>query len=237
VTGPDRSREHVRQQLRPTGDCIPVERFDGPLTDEDARHLAGCPRCQAELALWRSFAESTTEADEADAVRSIAERLRARDQAPVIPSAPQDKTRALGLRRWGALAASLLLAGAIGYIAWDREPSIGPARPGDQTYRTGRIDIVSPSGDLTSVPGELVWSAVDGAVRYDVAVLEVDRTVLWSTSSPAARVSLPAGIVAHILPGKTLLWSVTARNASGDALAASGMQQFRVTATPSPRDE
>jgi hypothetical protein len=41
-------------------------------------------------------------------------------------------------------------------------------------------------------------------------------------------VSLPATLVRQFVPGKTVLWDVTARDAAGTPLAASGVQRFHV---------
>ena len=66
------------------------------------------------------------------------------------------------------------------------------------------------------------------AVRYRVRLMEVDRQELWSTSTSALGVDLPAPVRASIAPGRTLLWDVTAYDAAGAAIAESGTQSFRV---------
>jgi len=55
--------------------------------------------------------------------------------------------------------------------------------------------------------------------------------VLWRTSSTSTRVVLPRELVAQLVPGKTVLWNVTARSATGAAIASSDTQRFRVSVT------
>ena len=124
-----------------------------------------------------------------------------------------------------AAAASLAI---VGYLAWDPEPRVGQPAPGEQVNRTATVDVVAPIGDVPKAPAELAWVAVDGAARYEVQVLEVDRTILWRTTSLSERVLLPASVVERIVPGKTLLWEVTAIGGSGTSIASSGTQRFRV---------
>jgi hypothetical protein len=125
------------------------------------------------------------------------------------------------------LAAAAVLA-MVGYLAWDPEPRVGPSPPGELIYRTVTVQVVGPTGDVLEAPAELSWVAVDGAVRYEVQVLEVDRTILWRTTSLSERVLLPGSVVERIVPGKTLLWEVTATDGSGTSIASSGTQRFRV---------
>jgi hypothetical protein len=82
---------------------------------------------------------------------------------------------------------------------------------------------------VTASPSALTWVAVPAAERYDIEVLQVDRTLLWRTSSPVPHVALPASVVAQLTPGKTVIWEVNAVNASGTVIAVSGTQRFRVT--------
>jgi hypothetical protein len=58
--------------------------------------------------------------------------------------------------------------------------------------------------------------------------MEVDRREVWSVSTTATGVDLPADVRALSVPSRTLLWDVTAYDASGAAIADSGRQTFRV---------
>ena len=82
-------------------------------------------------------------------------------------------------------------------------------------------------GDVAAAPTQLEWAAVPGAVRYDVQILEVDRAVLWRGSTREPRVDVPAAVSAKFVPGKRILWEVTAHD-DATVLAESGTQAFRV---------
>jgi hypothetical protein len=68
---------------------------------------------------------------------------------------------------------------------------------------------------------------VPGAVTYDVALVEVDGTTLWTAKTRSSRVDLPRAVSAKLVPGKTVMWQVTARG-DGNVLADSGLVKFRV---------
>jgi hypothetical protein len=89
-------------------------------------------------------------------------------------------------------------------------------------------------GDVVTAPRSLEWIPFTGAATYDVELLEVDRASLWRGTASQPRTEIPSNVITQLVPGKTVLWQVTARNAAGDVLAASGPQQFRVAATARP---
>lgn len=226
----------LNPELQTGRDCLAIERLGEPLTDVEEAHLRSCSRCEAELSLWRSFNDSNPPADEGGAVQWIVSELRRRRTAD-SSAAPQTASRGwlatLGWRPVAALAVMVLAVG-IGYVVWDPAPAINAPAPGTQTYRESAVKTITPSGELSNPPSELTWQAVDGAVSYDVQILEIDRTLLWSTSSRSSRIELPRTVVRRIVPGKTLLWSVTATDGAGRPIAESGMQSFRVTVAKSP---
>lgn len=225
------AEETWRRELRETTDCVPIERFGEELTTQEREHVAHCARCEAEVALWEEFRDATPSPDEGAAVQWIAaEVARRRAGTPAAARQPWFNRRWFGVLRPQALAAAaavVLVALTIGQLA-DREPAI-VTPPSDQNeFRSARIETIAPTGDLPYAPTELSWVAVRGAERYDVEVLEVDRTVLWRASTREPRVQLAAGLTKQFVPGKTILWEVTARGRDGAALAQSGTQRFRV---------
>jgi hypothetical protein len=228
----------MKDDLQRTALCIPIERFDGEFTPAERQHLAECARCQTEHALWREFTDAVPAADEGASVQWIAAEVRRRRtdasaKGKVLAGRWSWPTTPL---RWAAVAASLILAAGVGYVAWDREPSV-PRTTEDAVYRSARVEAVQPLGDLDTPPRELTWVAVAGAVRYDVRVLEVDRSVLWSATAATPQVPLPPAVVARCVPGRTVLWEVDAVGQSGDTVARSGTQRFRVRVTaPTGRD-
>lgn len=224
------TRDDWRDALAATPDCIDVERIGEPLTDAQRAHVATCPRCEAELALFHSFLDDHASAEElAEGSRIAAELHRRLDGAANVTAfEPRRRTARYG---WAAAAAVVLAIGA-GFWMETREPSLSPADPAG-IYRTVRLDAIAPTGDLAAAPPELRWKGVAGATGYAVELLEVDRTLVWKSETDQDHIALPAAVVARCLPGKTLLWRVEARTQS-QVVASSGVQRFRV-AVPMPR--
>ena len=201
--------EVLRAALAPTGDCLTVEQIgryaDGALgADERSaadRHLRDCLTCQAELALLHAMTSSSA-------------------------------ARASASFPFRAVAAVLLVGVATGSFLMLRTrnaPDL-PSRvtTGDEVTRSLAVTVSGPVGDQTELPQRFEWGAVEGAVRYQVRLMEVDRRELWSTSTASLAVDLPPPIRPSIVPGRTLQWDVTAYDAAGAAIAESGTQSFKV---------
>ena len=65
-------RQEWQNQLAPQTDCIAIDRLGEELTAAEGEHVQTCPRCQAELALFRSFESEAVSAEEGEAARAIA---------------------------------------------------------------------------------------------------------------------------------------------------------------------
>jgi hypothetical protein len=229
----DAAAKTLRAAVDPTATCVPLERLEGPLTRDEQDHIATCPRCQTELSLLEQFDSSTPARDEGAAVPWIVSELRRRraGEAGESREARVGSGWLAGLR-WrplGLAAGVLVAAVVVGYIATDREPQLRDDTSTNVGYRTEQISVVAPVGDVAVAPSELTWLAVPAAERYDIEVLQVDRTRLWRASSPVPHLALPASVIAQLAPGKTVIWEVNAVNASGTVIAVSGTQRFRVT--------
>jgi hypothetical protein len=128
-----------------------------------------------------------------------------------------------------ASAAVLLVAAGSWYVLTTKPPGLpGSVTTGNEITRSLAIAVRGPVGDLLESPRRFEWLAVDRAVRYRVRLLEVDRHEIWSTSTSAAGVDLPSSVRTSIAPARTLIWDVTAYDASGAAIAESGPQSFRL---------
>jgi hypothetical protein len=236
-------KEILRAALEPGPACVAIEQLgrfaDGALGSDErhtaAAHIHGCLNCQAELALLWASTSSAIRADEADVVRDGVARLERR----ALEIAGLDRT-GFARRGWmpfgplrlvAALATVLLVVASAVYLIKPKAPVL-PASvdPGGEVTRSLSVPLRAPVGDQIEPPRRLEWVAVERAVRYRVRLMEVDRRELWSTSTTMPAVAIPLDVRARIVPSKTLLWDVTAYDASGEAIAESGPRSFRVVA-------
>jgi hypothetical protein len=105
---------------------------------------------------------------------------------------------------------------------------------GPTVFRSATVTLVAPEGDVAQAPEALRWEAVPGAASYAVTVTEVDRTEVWRAEVRAPEAPLPAAVRARVVPGKPVLWQVAAKDASGNVVATSGAQRFRVPLSKPP---
>jgi hypothetical protein len=227
-----RAGNELKEHLRSTPECISMSTLDGPLTDDQRRHFDRCARCQTELALLEEFRASAPSNDEGAAVHWIAAEVRRRRHAAGV-GAPRGPGILAALRwRPVGIAAAALLAVVVGFVAWDFEPRLRETPTKTEGYRSEQLKVLAPVGDVATPPDELTWVEVRGATRYDVVILEVDRTALWHTTSSVSRAKVPASVVSRFAVGKTVIWEVRALNQSGTEIASSGAQRFRVIKSP-----
>lgn len=206
-----------KEALEPSVECIDLARLGEELDATERAHLDTCVRCQTELALFREIGREETSAEEADAARWIAAELRQRNN--VVSLRP---------KTWKLLyAAAVLVLISAGWWVQRREPSLDvPLTTGE--YRSARLELVAPAGDLPQAPNELRWQPVPGASLYRVRILEVDATEVWSGDATEPHIALPPAAIAHFAPGKSLRWQVEAFRGQ-ESLAVSETQTVRVT--------
>jgi hypothetical protein len=148
-----------------------------------------------------------------------------------------------GRRRWSlrgwmgasalrpALTAAVVLLGVLSGYYLTRPAAPGfPTNigTGSDTTRSMAVALRAPVGDVTVVPERLQWEPVDGASRYRVRLAEVDRHEIWSAETSDTSIAIPDSVRAQVVPGKTLVWQVTAYNAAGAPIADSDPQRFRL---------
>lgn len=233
--------------LSPTEGCLTLEELerwsDRRLPDRAKAnaHIARCPRCQTELAMLKEFQSAATHPEEADAVswitadleRRFAEIRAARPSTPRLSRERSGSWHRLFGPRPAQVAlgfAALLALIAVGMqFQGAREPELSSnAVSGPLVMRSEELLGLSPTGDLKQVPVELRWQAFPEAARYLVTVMEVDRTELWRAESSESSASLPTALLARIVPGKRLLWQVTAMDSAGRTVATTQLQSFRL---------
>jgi len=216
-------------------DCLSLEVLENVelgSNDPNAQHVAGCPRCQTELAMLRSFEAAVPAEDEGAAAAWIAAKLQRAQQTPVA----QPKGQMLAWRSffkvpYMAAAAALLVAITLGVSMYERGSEPGPiiGSVGTGNFRSENIRLIGPAGTLSQVPELFQWEAVNGTANYTVEVMGVDNQVAWSGQT--TQNSMSAGTEVKTLaatPHKPLLWKVTARDASGKIIAQSSSQRFVV---------
>jgi hypothetical protein len=99
---------------------------------------------------------------------------------------------------------------------------------GPEVLRSSALTVISPVGDLHQAPGDVQWQPVVGAAKYQVRLLEVDRSPFWQAETMETRIALPTQIRARLVPGKTILCEVVALDATGAKIADSEIVRFRV---------
>jgi hypothetical protein len=242
-------RSLLRKALSPSHACAtPLELgglAEGSLSQPAAAHLrdhvAGCARCQTELALLKEFENAAPGPDEEGAVSWISARLERRFSEASGGRSPWRTHRgaALPRRSWFtalnvggfALAAATLAAAVTIGLREGRAPELAQLSPAAPTVlRSAGITALSPAGDLDAPPNDLRWEPRTDAASYSVQVMEVDHAKLWSAETRDASIALPPELRAKIVPGKPLLWEVVAKDAAGRAVAWSGKQRFRIRA-------
>lgn len=242
--------ELLKSTLARTPECLSAEQLES-LTSDRAQvsnhpHLSQCARCQAELALLKSFETATPLPNEGAAVAWIGAHLERQLDSikggtgssglqPVQPLRAQGSwfSMILGLpaMRWAipltALAALVVMSAVL--LRSPKEPQLqASAERQGAIYRSQEIELVSPLGDVEQVPRELRWQVFESAVAYQLALMEVDHSVLWSSETKTSSVEIPMPIRAKMLPGKPILWQVKALGQQGQILASSQVQQFVV---------
>ncbi len=252
--GDAKQRQQWKAALVTSEDCLTLEELgrwtDGSFSEEEksraSSHLAGCSRCQTELTLLQEFDRATPQPQDQTAVSWIVAELKRRSSelAPatedVSRSAPSSTRRGSGrrssaVRRISATALSLAAMVTAVVVGLSVRTSKEPALISDgvpTALRSEGVVALAPIGDLMQSPAELRWRPLSGAARYSVKLMEVDRSELWEASSEQTAVLLPAAVREKVVPGKTLLWQVTALDGAGKALANSRLERFRLTPPP-----
>jgi hypothetical protein len=232
----DQVRREWQQALQTGPACLALDRLGEPLSTEEQAHVVGCARCRTELEMFAAYEANEPIAGEGLSVAWIAQRAKRAvhdSAAPAMPAAPAAAPAVVapkatwGLPRWALAAASLAVVLGGATLLWSPAPSVAPIVPGD-IYRASRLEITSPTGDIPAAPAELRLTAVPGAVQYDVRLIEVDGTELWRASTPVTTVLVPQAVAALVLPAKTLIWQIVAKDAQQRVLAESGDVRFRV---------
>jgi len=224
-----------RDGVAETPECPPLELlFSGSRDRLVEAHVAGCPHCRTERALFEQVEQSADRTP----VEAISKRLSTVNWAEAgrtgIPAKPESLWQRILKPRFFAPAsfafASLLVLVAVVQVnrpaGTAQLPVLGEDAIASQQLRSQQLRGVAPLGQVASTPGQLKWEKVAGAVTYEVRLMEVDHTSIWESRVPEEHAVLPADTVRKILPGKRLLWEVKALGPSGSQIADSGTLVF-----------
>jgi hypothetical protein len=158
-------------------------------------------------------------------------RSRARVATQNLETQDSWLTRTFGIKgwRWALPATAVAVAVIVGVILLrpPKEPDL-QANAGGQPaiYRSQEIQVVSPVGDVPQIPRSLQWQPFSGAESYKVMVMEVDNSPLWSAETKEATIEIPPAVRVKMLPGKPILWQVSAMDERGQILGSSQIQRF-----------
>jgi hypothetical protein len=239
---------NLKRALSSTSSCPDVEQLgqyaDGTIDATSLRkvgsHVAACQHCKSELALLREFEEAAVRPEEERQVAWISAKLQDRSEEILASRSTQ---RAERLPWWKtlltlpalsraalALGAILIVVSGSIYLRRSSAPVLNTTLDsGRDVLRSNTVHLISPKGDLARKPSLLEWEAVPGAVRYQVRVIEVDRTELWKAETSAVGIQLPDEVRAKIQPLKSLRWQVTALDSSGKPIGSSSSESFRLS--------
>ncbi|HET8540647.1 MAG TPA: hypothetical protein VFL83_12330 [Anaeromyxobacter sp.] len=216
-----------------------------------AEFEAASPRPEEELpARWitarleADVARMTGAASEPARATAGTARATAEQEAAARPEQPRSPAMDRAARRWNMRAVlrpavvALAAAAAVVVVLNLRRPpapSLSPdAGAGATVFRSTSVTLVAPEGDVAQAPEALRWEPVPGAASYSVTLTEVDRTEVWRAEVRSPEAPLPPAVRARVVPGKPFLWQVTAKDASGDVVATSSAQRFRMPPSNPP---
>jgi hypothetical protein len=206
-------------------------------------HLAACPRCQADLAMLREFESAAALTDEGAAVAWISSHLERRlDQikSPLGISRryPPDaiagwfsRLFGSGSARWLIPVATVAVIAAVSVILLhtSKQPQLrADLVSGPTVYRSQAVEVIGPSGELSEAPKDLQWKPYPSAAQYKVSIMEVDRVALWSGTTNYTSLTIQNSTRIKMVPGKPVLWQVSALDSQGRVLAVSQVQRFSV---------
>ena len=128
---------------------------------------------------------------------------------------------------WAAAAVLVITIALPLVLNRQSEPSLTRLAPGN--LRSESMLPVSPVGDMPAAPEQLRWTGLPGAIRYEVRILEVDRTELWKAEIGQTSIPIPASVRSMMIPGKTLQWEVRAFANDGRPISSSAFPvAFRI---------
>jgi hypothetical protein len=241
------NRTTLKSALAAKPGCLSLQELERLAEDSSQGHphLTVCPRCQSELAMLKAFESSTPLPDEGAAVAWINSQLkrwldefknpgtehRDAQAGGASPTGWLARLFRTGNARWLVPVAAVLVAAvaSVVFLQPARQPDLrADAGSGPAVYRSQEVEIVALPGELPQAPKTLQWKRFAGAANYKVSVMEVDHEALWAAETNDISITIPVSTRGKLLPGKPVLWQVTALDSQGRVLAVSQVQRFSV---------
>jgi hypothetical protein len=224
-----------RDAVSATADCISMEELHQLLEDTSshvnrARHVDGCPHCQADLALIKNFESPNPNDEEAAAVAWIVAKLSQTSREAALPFAPPARKNHFWRPPYllGGVAAALAVVLGVSlfmhYQAGRPVPIVEPSAL--QTMRSASLYLTAPSGSVLQTPSSFQWESLQGARSYSIEVMEVDGSILWSGQAGANVLVVNPDLAKKLQPNRVFIWKVTARDSSGNVVATSNQERF-----------
>jgi hypothetical protein len=241
------SNRPLKSALAAKPGCLSLQELERLAEDSSPGHphLTDCPRCQSELAMLKAFQSSTPLPDEGAAVAWIRSHLerrlgqiknpgtdhRAAQAGAMSPTGWLARVFGTGNARWVLPIAAILVVAVTSVVLLRpaRQPDLrADAGSGPVIYRSQEVEVISLAGELPQAPKTLQWKHFAGASNYKVSVMEVDHQPLWAVETNDISITIPVSTRSKMLPGKPLLWQVTALDSQTRVLAVSQVQRFSV---------
>ena len=90
------------------------------------------------------------------------------------------------------------------------------------------MKLVGPTGELTQVPSEFRWEAVQGAVSYKVELTDAVGTPLASATATQPQLAVTPEMRVAMHARMPISWKVTALDATGKSIAESSGGSFKI---------
>ncbi len=218
----------------------------GSLPTEFEDHLAACPRCEAEVALYRQFEQADVDPGQEEDLDWIVGRLKEAPpawEAPIVRPQPSNGSlrRLLdwlsggGWRPLAPVGAALLAATLLLVVSTHGPGEVGEIQDPGIVRSTG-IELTAPIGTLAGAPRELSWEAPPDAAQFVVSLYEVDRTKLWEGESRTGSIRIPESIRDQMSVGRRFFWQVVALDGKGNRTRRSEMADFEIRIQSGPRE-
>jgi hypothetical protein len=235
-------RQILKAALVRTEQCLSLEALtavgdnsaDPAMGSTAMRHLKICAYCRNELLLLQEFEAAEATPEEAGQVAWIESQLSRRAHK----IGRTRSLRSLGVswlaslfpvQNWRPLtlvATSLLLAVGAGFYLQQQRPRIESASP--LVYRSLEFRAISPVGDVSGAPAQFSWQSVAGAAKYQLRLMQVDQTEVWSVETNSTTVPVPPELRKNMTPGRGFSWIVIARNSAGEKIAETNLQKLHI---------